>query len=71
MHIHLSPREAEVLELIIQEHTTTEIAQHLNLSPDTIKSHRQNLLNKLKARNVAGLVRRAFEYGMVSSDRCW
>ncbi len=69
MRINLSPREIEILELIILEFTTSEIADKVHLSTETIKSHRHSLLRKLKARNVAGLVRRAFEYGMVSADR--
>ena len=71
MQIELSPRESEILELIILEYTTAEIAEKLFVSHETVKSHRQNLLHKLKARNAAGLVRRAFEYGIVSSDRSW
>jgi DNA-binding CsgD family transcriptional regulator len=60
MHIRLSKREEEILQLIIWEHTTEEIANALCLSMETIKSHRKNLLGKFRARNVAGLVRRAF-----------
>ena len=57
---NLSRRETQILNLIILEYTTTEIAGKLYVSTDTIKSHRKNLLRKLSARNVAGLVRRAF-----------
>ncbi len=62
----LSARETEILELIISEYTTPEIAGRLGVSKETIKTHRKHLLNKLSARNVAGLVRRAFEYKVVS-----
>ena len=62
----LSPREDQILKLIISEHTTSEIARILYLSKETVKTHRKHLLEKLKARNVAGLVRRAFEYEYVS-----
>ncbi len=64
MKINLSPREAEILELIILEYTTSEIARKLYLSTETIKSHRRNLQSQFRARNVAGLVRRAFENDM-------
>ena len=57
----LSSREVEVLELISLEYTTMEIASKLFVSKETVKSHRKNLLIKMDARNVAGLVRRAFE----------
>ncbi len=59
-------REKEVLTLIADEYTTNEIATQLYISHDTAKTHRKNLLLKMKARNVAGLVRRAFETGYLS-----
>ena len=63
----LSRRETQILKLIILEYTTPEIAGKLYVSKDTIKSHRKNLLRKLSARNVAGLVRRAFEIELVKT----
>ncbi|NND31535.1 MAG: helix-turn-helix transcriptional regulator [Saprospiraceae bacterium] len=61
----LSEREKEVLKLIIYEHTTNEIAQRLFLSQETIRTYRKNLLCKLDARNVAGLVRRALQRDII------
>jgi DNA-binding NarL/FixJ family response regulator len=61
----LSRREKEVLALIINEMTTKEIAEKLFLSVDTVESHRANLIQKLGAKNVAGLVRIALEKGLV------
>lgn len=52
----LSPREIEILQLICQQKTTTEIAEHLYLSPRTVEGHRNNLLLKTESRNIAGLV---------------
>ncbi|MEZ0184700.1 MULTISPECIES: response regulator transcription factor [Flavobacterium] len=52
----LSPREIEILQLICQQKTTTEIAEHLFLSPRTVEGHRNNLLLKTESRNIAGLV---------------
>ncbi|NLG52267.1 MAG: response regulator transcription factor [Chloroflexi bacterium] len=43
----LSPRELEVLRLIAEGHTNTAIAEQLILSPTTIKTHVQNILQKL------------------------
>lgn len=63
---NLSQRETEILYLIMMEYTTSEIAGKLYLSIETIKSHRKNLLLKFRARNVAGLVRRAMERKAVS-----
>jgi len=61
----LSKREQEILELIIDEQTTSEIAENLFISFGTVETHRRNLLNKLGARNTAGLVKAAFEYGLL------
>jgi DNA-binding NarL/FixJ family response regulator len=52
----LTERELEVLRAICQEMTTTEIAGKLFLSPRTVEFHRNNILLKTGARNVAGLV---------------
>ena len=57
----LTKRQIQILQLIIDEYTTNEIAEALFLSNETIRSHRKMLLRKFNARNVAGLVRRAIE----------
>lgn len=54
---HLTPRENEVLQLILQEHTNEQIASQLNCSKRTIDNHRQNILNKFNAKNTAGLIK--------------
>ena len=61
----LTSREIEVLNLLSQEYSTKEIATKLNLSNSTIESHRRNLLIKMQVKNVAGLIRRAFELGIL------
>jgi len=63
--LRLSRREKEVLRLIVEEHTTQEIAERLFISIKTVETHRRNLLSKLNARNTAGLVRIAVEKGLV------
>jgi DNA-binding CsgD family transcriptional regulator len=55
----LTNREKEVIELIVNEYSTIEIANQLYLSMETIKSHRRSIMSKLNARNVAGIVREA------------
>lgn len=61
----ISQREHQVLHLIAYEHTAKEIASKLFISNHTAISHRQNLMEKLSARNTAGLIRRAFELGLI------
>ena len=64
--VNISNREIEVLENISYGLTTTEIAQRLYLSTHTVNSHRKNLQSKLDARNIAVLVRKAFEFGLLN-----
>lgn len=61
----ISRREKEVLKLIVQEHTTQEIADKLFISLKTVESHRSSLLAKMNARNSAGLVRIALENNLI------
>ena len=62
---NLSTREREVLELICEQLTTNEIADKLYISPRTVEGHRNNLLLKTEAKNIAGLVVYAIENGIV------
>ena len=52
----LSKREIDVLELICNQCTTSEIAEKLFISPRTVEGHRNNLFLKTQSKNVAGLV---------------
>lgn len=61
----LTDREKEILQLIAAEMTTNEIGEKLFISPYTVETHRKNLIRKLGVRNVAGLVRYAFEHGLI------
>ena len=60
----LTGREREVLQLIAEGNTTKEIAQMLHLSPKTIDSHREHIMEKLDIRNIAGLTRYAIRAGL-------
>lgn len=57
----ITNREKEILKLIVDGYTSTEIARILYISPRTVETHRSNLMNKLKIKNTAGLVRYALE----------
>jgi two-component system, LuxR family, response regulator FixJ len=56
-YAQLSPREQEVLGLIVAGLTNKEIARALTLSPRTVESHRANLFTKLKTESLAQLIR--------------
>ena len=61
----LTRREKEILQLIVDENTTDEIAAKLFISSTIVISHRKSLLRKVNAKNVAGLVKKAFEFGLL------
>lgn len=63
--ISITTRESEVLKLIAMEYTTPEIAEKLHISNHTALDHRKHLLHKMDVRNVAGLIRKAFELGLL------
>ena len=64
--VHLTEREKEVLRLIAMEYNTQEIATELFISVNTVETHRRNLLSKLNAKNIAGLVKFAMQLGLIS-----
>lgn len=64
-HEPLSPREKEVLSLIVQGYTNRQIGEILNISVRTVEGHRANLLAKLGLRSRVELVRYAREHGLI------
>lgn len=61
----ISARELEVLHEIAAGHSNKEIAQRLQVSPNTVKTHVARLLEKLGARRRTDALRRARELGLV------
>ena len=65
----LSPREIEVLVLIVKGMQNKEIADRLNISVTTVISHRKNIMDKLHLRSVSGLTIYAVVNGYIEADR--
>jgi two-component system, NarL family, response regulator NreC len=61
----LTVREVEVLRLIALGHTSTAIAQQLELSPRTVETHRARILRKLDLTTRAELVAYALRRGLL------
>lgn len=62
----LTPRELDVLRLAADGHPNAEIARQLLVSTATVKSHLQNVFEKLEAPDRAAAVARAIRRGLVS-----
>ena len=61
----LTPREREVFHLIVEGQTSKAIARKLDISTKTAENHRASVLDKLKARNTAEVVRYAVRKGLL------
>lgn len=64
--VPLSARETEILHLICMELTISEIGVRLSLSENTVRNHRVKMMAKIGVRNTAGLVKYAFQSGLIA-----
>ena len=64
----LSSRETDVLQLIVKGITNKEIADKLNISLNTVLTHRKNITAKLGIKTVSGLTFYAIMNGIISGD---
>lgn len=61
-----SPRELEVLRLVVGDYRNEQIADQLCLRVRTVESHRRTLLHKAGTRTLVGLAARAVREGWVA-----
>ncbi|MFN8348718.1 MAG: response regulator transcription factor [Spirosomataceae bacterium] len=61
----LSEREIEILKLVAEGFSSTEIGDKLFISPRTVDTHRNNLIQKLNVNGIVGLVRFAMQHKLV------
>lgn len=59
-------RELEILNLIVQEYTTQEIANKLFISPRTVDTHRKHIMEKTHSKTVVGVMKFAFRNGLIT-----
>ena len=57
----ITPKERQILDLIVQGYNSREIADKLFLSIRTVDNHRANMMKKTKAKNTADLVKMAIQ----------
>jgi DNA-binding NarL/FixJ family response regulator len=63
----LTPREFQVLRLIVEGKASKEIAVMLDLGVETVRSYRKTMMKKLNVNNVAGLIRLALAAGLADN----
>ncbi|MDX2362784.1 MAG: response regulator transcription factor [Crocinitomicaceae bacterium] len=65
----LSKRECEIIILIAEGHTNSQIAELLFLSNHTVNTHRKNIMSKLGVKNTAGIVMYAVKTNLISPNK--
>lgn len=61
----LSPREYQVLKLVVEGKTSKEIAAIIGIKPSSIDTYRSRIMNKLEIDDLATLVRFAIRHGVI------
>ena len=67
-HALLTPRERQVMGLVVAGHTTRQIAHQLSVSPRTIDVHRAHIMLKMHTKSLAELVRFAVRYDLCGTE---
>jgi DNA-binding CsgD family transcriptional regulator len=62
---NFSKRELEIVNLMAKGLDTNAIAEQLNIAPDTVKTHRKNILKKSQCNNAAELIARSMSEGWI------
>ncbi|MBI3587159.1 MAG: response regulator transcription factor [Ignavibacteriales bacterium] len=68
MSSELTYRQEEILKLIAEGLTTSDIAEKLGLSSRTVQTHRERIISKLGIDNIAGLIRFALRKGIIDLE---
>lgn len=61
----LSPRERQVLKLVVEGKTSKEIAAIVGVKPSSIDTYRSRVMAKLEISDVPSLVRLAIRHGLI------
>ena len=64
--VRLTPREAEVMDLVVEGFTSLAIALRLGISQRTVESYRVQIMDKMQAESVSVLVRQAIRLGRIT-----
>lgn len=67
--VTISEREEEIIAMIAEGYTNTQIADHLFISAHTVNTHRKNIMAKLGVKNTAGIVMYAVKSNIVHPNK--
>lgn len=67
--VNLSVREQEIITLIAEGMTNSNIAERLFISPHTVNTHRKNIMQKLGVKNTASIVMYAVKSNLVNVNK--
>jgi two-component system, LuxR family, response regulator FixJ len=65
----LTPREMEVMHLVVAGNSNKQITAALTLSPKTVEIHRGRVMHKMKAQSVAELVHKSIEFERLDQSK--
>lgn len=65
----LTPREIEIIKLIMEEFSSEEIADKLFISKRTVDTHRKNIIHKTNTRTLVGLIKFAIENNLIEINQ--
>ena len=64
----LSSREREILQLVVDGKTSSEIAAIIYISPKTVETYRSRMMQKIGVSDITGLVKFAIQHGLTTLD---
>jgi len=65
----LTPRQREILQLLVEGNSAKEVANLLDISPRTVEFHKYSMISKLKLKSVSALIQYAIKHGFVAVDK--
>jgi len=64
----LSPREMEILKLVVEGKSSAEIANIIFISPKTVETYRSRIMQKIGVKDITGLVKFAIRHGITTLE---
>ncbi len=66
VNVKLTSREVQILQLAAEGKTNAQIAKELHISHRTVRTHMENLFNKMRVKNRIHAVIKAYQLGLIN-----